>query len=226
MGTIAGWVSTRGHEVRVTRLFSHDAPAVEDFDMLVVLGGPMNIYEEAEYPWLAAEKKLIAAAIDAGKLVIGICLGGQLIADVLGAPVTRAPEREIGWFPVTLTDAARRSPVFGGFPQTFPALHWHGDTFAIPDGAVHIAETEPCRNQAFEYDGGRVVAIQFHLQETRDTVAMLVRGAESELEQPGRWISSAGELLAPDIPLAQLKDLLYALLDNMAALWDQETEPA
>ncbi len=135
----------------------------------------MNVYEEAEYPWLAAEKAFIAAAIGAGKPVLGICLGAQLIAAVLGGTVSKGPQPEIGWYPVELTPAGRELPLFAGFPDRFTALHWHGDTFSIPPGATHVASSAACANQAFAYDGGRVVGLQFHLEETRESLAQLDR---------------------------------------------------
>ena len=108
--TIAGigdWATSRGHTVSGTQLFAEEFTHPGDFDFLVVMGGPMNIYEEAEYPWLAEEKAFIASAVEAGKLVLGVCLGAQLVADVLGGPVTPGPQPEIGWYPVELTEAGR-----------------------------------------------------------------------------------------------------------------------
>jgi GMP synthase (glutamine-hydrolysing) len=176
----------------------------------------MNIYEEADYPWLAAEKTFIASTVDAGKALLGICLGAQLLADVLGGPVTKGEHREIGWFPVELTEAGRALPVFAGFPNSFPVLHWHGDTFAIPPGAAHTASSAACVNQAFAFDGGRVAGLQFHLEETRESLTDLVENARHELVD-GPWIATAAQLLAADAPFAQCHDLLFALLDEMMA---------
>ena len=174
----------------------------------------MNVYQEAEYPWLAAEKAFIATAIGAGKAVLGICLGAQLIAAVLGGPVSKGAQPEIGWYPVELTPEGRGLPLFAAFPVRFTALHWHGDTFSIPPGATHVASSAACANQAFAYDGGRVVGLQFHLEETRESLAQLVDNAGGELVQDD-WIATPEELLAPEAPFAPCRELLFSLLDAM-----------
>ncbi len=144
IGSIEDWASARGHRLAGTEVSLRPLPQPEEFDFLVVMGGPMNIYQEHEHPWFHDEKALISTAITRGKLVLGVCLGAQLVADVLGGPVTRGPQPEIGWYPVELTEAGRKSAVFGRLPQRFDALHWHGDTFAIPPGAVHVASSAAC----------------------------------------------------------------------------------
>src|SRR5690606_14426699 len=127
------------------------------------MGGPMNIYEQDIHPWLADEKRLIRAAIDAGKRVLGICLGAQLIADQLGGAVTANAEPELGWLPVQLSDSGRAFACFADFPAEFSAFHWHGDTYALPVDAQCLASTEGCAQQAFSWGNGRVVGRQFHL---------------------------------------------------------------
>jgi len=188
VGSIRDWAGARRHELLGTLLSAgpHESlglPTLDTVDFLVVMGGPMNIYEHDAYPWLVAEKDLFRACIAAGRPVLGICLGAQLIADVLGGEVTRAPYEEIGWYPVELTEQGRGLPVFSGFPDRFTALHWHGDMFSIPAGAVHVASSAACPNQAFSYDGGRVVGLQFHLEETRESLAELVEAAGQDLPE-------------------------------------------
>lgn len=229
IGAIEEWTRSRGHAVSGTQMFrlpeagSGGTPQPDDLDLLVVMGGPMNIYQESRYPWLSAEKELIASVIAANKLVLGICLGAQMAANVLGGTVTKGAHREIGWYPVDLTQAARAVPVFAEFPARFSALHWHGDTFSIPPGAVRVASSEACANQAFAYNGGRVVGLQFHLEETRDSLALLVEHARAEIRADGepaaeRWISSEAEMLSPEAPFAPCRDLLFSLLDSMVAI--------
>ncbi len=121
----------------------------------------MNVDEHDLHPWLVREKQFIRRVIDRGVPLLGVCLGGQLIATVLGGQVTKNRQKEIGWFPVTLTSEAAASPLFARFPQQVPAFHWHGDTFSIPPGAVRLAASDGCDNQAFQY-GRNVVALQFH----------------------------------------------------------------
>jgi len=165
-------------------------PDMQAIDWLIIMGGPMNIYEHDKYPWLKSEKEYTRAAIDAGKTVIGICLGAQLIADVLGARVYPGAHKEIGWLPVELTKEAAHSDIFGFLPEQLTCFHWHGDTFDLPDGAVHLAKSEGCKNQAFIYYN-RVIALQFHLESTSESVADIISHCQSEIV-PGRFIQSLG----------------------------------
>jgi GMP synthase-like glutamine amidotransferase len=217
IAAIGEWASARGHEVSRTLLFEDATlPGPAGFDLLVVMGGPMNIYEHGAYPWLAAEKALIRDAVAAGRAVLGVCLGAQLIADVLGGPVTRGAHQEIGWYPVDGLPAAG-APVFAHFPARFTALHYHGDTFALPPGAVHTASTPACPNQAFSYAGGRVAGLQFHLEVTPQSLALLVENAPPPASAGKPWIQSSDELLSPTAPYADCRALLFELLDRMAA---------
>ncbi len=130
-------------------------------DLLVILGGPIGVYEEADYPWLTPETALIRARLDARKPTLGICLGAQLMAKALGARVYPGRAKEIGWAPLTLTEDGRRSalaPIDG-----MPVLHWHGDTFDLPNDAVRLAFTEVTPNQAFAI-GDHALGLQFHLE--------------------------------------------------------------
>ena len=220
IGSIEDWALSRGHSLSGTSLYavpSADAglPDPDDLHLLVVMGGPMNVYEHDRYPWLSLEKDFIRGCISCGKMVLGICLGAQLIADVLGGEVTRAPSEEIGWHPVELTAAGRKLDVFADLPDGFTTLQWHGDTFSIPPGAVHAASSEAVPNQAFSLDNGRVIGLQFHLEETRESLGDLVRAAGGNLPAPSRWVSRADSLLAPDAPFDACRELLFGLLDRM-----------
>lgn len=233
LGAIEDWCRARANSVTVTRLFAEPPSPRLEADLLVVLGGPMNIYEEERHPWLAAEKRFLEKAVASGRRVLGVCLGAQLLADVLGGSVSRNPLREIGWYPVELTPEAGRVPGFDRLPKSFPALHWHGDTFTIPEGALRLAGSEACTNQAFAWDGGRILGLQFHLEETAESLALLVQYAAHELAPPPkadrgsvpasgtpedanqRWVATAADLLSPDAPFSHCKDLLFALLDGM-----------
>lgn len=211
---IATWAQAKGHPITGTPLFSgQDPPSPDKFDWLVVMGGPMNIYEEKEYPWLVKEKKLIERAIQSQKTVLGVCLGVQLIAGVLGSKVYPNQDKEIGWYPVTLTEKGAESPIFTGFPRTFTAFHWHGDTFDLPSGAVHLAQSAACPNQAFLYNS-RVIGLQFHLESTPESVDLLIKNCGHELV-PGPYIQPGGALLPAGHSFNQLNGLLYRLLDQM-----------
>lgn len=217
IGAIADWAATRGHEVAGTHVFLESFPHPGEFEMLVVMGGPMNIYQEREFSWLAEEKRFIRAAIDEGKLVLGICLGAQLLADALGGEVVRGEQPEIGWFPVELTVEGGDSQVTGVLPTRFETLHWHGDTFTIPPGAYRTAASSVTPNQAFEFDAGRVVALQFHLEATRGSWSELANECATELEPTGTWVRSAVEMLGSAERFDTNNRMLFDLLDAMAA---------
>lgn len=211
LGCIAPALLQRGHTLSQTRLHANEAlPAADAFDALLVMGGPMNIYEHAEYPWLLAEKVFIKAALDAGKRVMGICLGAQLIADVLGGPVTRNAETEIGWWDIELDADGHTAPAFAGFPARFTAFHWHGDTFAMPPGAKPLMHSEACAHQAFAY-GTRVIGIQFHLEVTAADARVWFEHGEP---RPRRYVQSASEILAKLDAFAANNRLMLQLLDN------------
>ncbi|MGH8455795.1 MAG: type 1 glutamine amidotransferase [Stenotrophobium sp.] len=212
LGCIAPWLAARGDDMSCTRLYAGEVPPnVADFDALIVMGGPMNIYEYEKYQWLKAEKQLIRAAIQSGKRVLGICLGSQLIADVLGGPVTRNAQPEIGWFDVSLNDAGRASPLLDEFPPCFFAFHWHGDTFAIPPGAELLGSSEACANQIYSACEGRVIATQFHLEVTaanaRDWLA-------HEQPAPARYVQTPEEMLREIPRFAENNRLMLSLLER------------
>lgn len=216
-GALTEWAARRGHQLTSTQTYRQEFDHPDECDLLVVLGGPMSVDQELEYPWLAQEKAYLRQAIDEGTLVLGICLGAQLVAAVLGASVAPNPELEIGWYPVELTDAAADSAIFSALPARFETLHWHGDTFAIPEGARHIARSAACENQAFEYAGGRVIGLQFHLEATPASWALLSDHAAAQLEAGGTWVSSAEDMLGRKALFEPANELLFELLDRMAA---------
>jgi len=193
LGCIAPWLAANGHQVSGTRLYAGETPPDSAaFDALIVMGGPMNIYEYDRYPWLRGEKRLIRSAVDAGKRVLGVCLGAQLLADVLGGPVTRNADSEIGWFPMSLTAAGRESALFADLPQSFTGFHWHGDTYALPPGAECLATSEGCAQQAFVV-GRQVLGLQFHLEVTRVNAEEWFR---HERPQPARYVQTPEHILA------------------------------
>jgi len=210
---IADWAAARGHTLTRTALYASEAPpALDSFDLLVIMGGGMNIYQHRDHPWLVAEKEFLRRAIDAGKPILGICLGAQLLADVLGGKVYQNPEKEIGWFPVNFLD---RSAPFAAFPETMNVMHWHGDTFSLPPGARRVADSIGCPQQAFVW-GDRVVGLQFHLEMGAVNVADLANVAAEDLT-PGRFVQSAEQLLQTPADLPAAHAALYTLLDELTA---------
>ncbi len=178
---IAAIAETLGVSMSGTKLFDNaQLPSTSDFDALFVMGGPMSVHDEPRYAWLKREKEFVARAISEGKKVIGICLGAQIIAEVLGAKVYKNQFREIGWFPLRKTVPSGLS-AGDIFPESFHAFHWHGETFSLPPGALHCARSEACENQAFSY-GDNVLALQFHLESTVESVNLLIDHASDELD--------------------------------------------
>lgn len=217
LASIEAWATARGHHLTTTRLHAGDTlPEPGHLDWLVIMGGPMNIYEEEKFPWLVAEKRFIRSVIGAGKVVLGICLGAQLIADVLGGPVRRNAQKEIGWFPVRKTEGAGRSRVCDALPAEFEAFHWHGDTFTLPPGAVHLARSAACENQAFIHNE-RVVGLQFHLETTPESARRLAHHCADELVA-GPLIQTADEILAEEQRFERINRIMWKLLDRLHAV--------
>lgn len=165
LGTLNPLLKAAGFRMRYVNFGRQpDAqPRLDGYDCLIVLGGPMKVGQVDEYPHLATEMRLIAEALERDLPVLGICLGAQLMAAALGAEVRANPVPEIGWYNVTPTEHGRADALLGHFADAEPLFQWHGDTFDIPTGAVHLAGTDTCVNQAFRY-GERSYALQFHLE--------------------------------------------------------------
>lgn len=180
-----------GHSIRGSRPdLGEPLPDPADFDLLVILGGPMSVNDEDKYPWLVAEKELIVRMMEQGQALLGVCLGAQMIAAALGARIHRAAEKEIGWFPVQRVSEEGLGSLL---PLSFTPLHWHGDTFDLPSGAVRLASTDCVPNQAVQF-GPRALGLQFHLEATVESVQDLVANAAGEIE-PGRPFQQAPETI-------------------------------
>lgn len=214
---IADWARSRGHALHETPLYAGALPlGPETYDGLVVMGGPMGVRDQAAHPWLITERQAIRGAIEAGRVVLGICLGAQLIAQVLGARVYPNAHRELGWMPIELTPEALESPLFGFLPPSLRVFHWHGDTFDLPQGAIHLARSEACIHQAFSYEG-RVLALQFHLESTPSSVRDLVTHCADEI-RPGAYVQDTRGLLADGSgDYGLINESLFGILDRLAA---------
>lgn len=219
LGLIEPWLRARGHEITGTRWYAGERAGsdVAAADWLIVMGGPMNIYQHRDYPWLVAEKAAIAAAVERGARVLGVCLGAQLIADVLGGKVIQNTEREIGWWPVQAVDASAAAGERYAFPPVATVLHWHGDTFTLPPGARRLAASAGCAQQAFAW-GERVLALQFHLEMGVGATAEIARACADELAGDGSWVQSAETITEGAYQHAQgASTLLAKLLGAMEA---------
>ncbi len=178
---IRDWATARGHSLSSTLFYeeSHTIPQLNEYDALVIMGGPMGVYDKDKYSWLKAEKQHIRAAIDAGKPVLGVCLGAQLMAASLGAKVAPHKHKEIGWFPVAVLDAAAGHPVLAGLNSAMNVFHWHGDRFEIPQNALHLMSSKACDNQAFLY--GRALGLQFHIEMDEEAIEKIIKECAHEL---------------------------------------------
>lgn len=214
LASIRGWVERGGHKIGCTRLYAGDSlPLPDSLDLLIVMGGPMGVQDVDRYPWLQAEKVFLRAVIDAGKRILGICLGAQLIAEVLGARVYANDQKEIGWFPVTKSTAASASALGRLLPARFEAFHWHGDTFDLPPGAIHLAQSAVCRHQAYAIDD-RILGLQFHLETTTESARDLIaHGADELIDAP--TIQAPEQMLAEPTRFTELNHLMVVLLEGL-----------
>lgn len=194
LGFIETWAKDNNHLLTATKFYEDETlPNVSDFDWLIVMGGPMGVYDVKEHPWLKTEIDFIAKAIQAGKTVVGICLGAQLIATALGAKVYANSAKEIGWFPVMKTRNGIHHSLLQNIPNKFISFHWHGDTFDLPTTAVHLLQTPICANQAFLY-GDKVLGLQFHLEITPQMLAIMIENCKHKLVM-GDYIQTEIEIL-------------------------------
>ena len=215
LGSIAEWVSLHEHELTATQFFIDSTlPDPAEIDWLIIVGGPMGVYDEEKYNWLTSEKQLIRKVIDAGKTVIGICLGAQLIAEALGAKVYPNHYKEIGWFPIELSEQAIKNKLFKGFDRTLTVFHWHGDTFDLPENAIRLASSDACKNQAFLYNE-KVIALQFHFEMTESALEKMIENGNEELV-PGSFIQTSETILNNRNLVESNKRVLFNLLDGLA----------
>ena len=212
LGLLGDFFSSRGVRTHTVSLARGEAiPDPTDFDCLVVLGGPMNVYEEERYPFLVPEDRAIRRAVAAGLPYLGFCLGGQLLAKALDAPVTESPVKEIGFDEVALTPAGREDPLFREVGDPIRVFQWHGDTFAIPAGGVPLASSERCAQQAFRH-GRAAYALQFHLEVTRSMVEEWLATYATEVAADG--VDAAGILAEADRRLALMEDAAGRVFQN------------
>lgn len=212
-GCIADWIAKNNFQSTETRLWeTAKLPDMESFDLLVIMGGPMSVNDTEELAWLFDEKNFIENAINEGKQVLGICLGAQLIAKVLGSEVYPNKQKEIGWFPVRMNQSAENT-LLHFFPKEFITFHWHGEAFDLPQGATHLAQSDATLHQAFTY-GDNVVALQFHPEMTQDSMREMLKEGDDELK-PAKYVQSAQDILG-NLHYADANNvLLLKLLDGL-----------
>jgi GMP synthase (glutamine-hydrolysing) len=214
-GEIAAWANLRGHVTHIHHLYRGDEfPALDSFDLLVVMGGEMNIYQDRDYPWLKPERNLIRSALQQSKKVVGICLGSQLIADALGSRVHQNAEYEIGWFLITFTREGHHA--FPELPLQATVLHWHGDTFELPSGATRLALSQGCLEQGFVIKK-KCLGLQFHFEVDPALAKQMVEGSSDNWPK-GMYVQTPQAILSDaSIHYEQNQKILYGLLNWFCA---------
>jgi GMP synthase-like glutamine amidotransferase len=216
LGSIGPWIKKNGHQLSCTRFFMDEPlPEVEDIDWLIVMGGPMGVHDEAIYPWLAYEKVFIKKAINSDKTVIGICLGAQLIANALGAKVYPNPYKEIGWFDVSMKGEGLESTLIKGLEEKMKVFHWHGDTFDLPAGSLHLFESEACSNQAFLYNS-KVLGLQFHFEVDEESLNEMIFNGKHELLED-KFVQAHGDILKDISLISKNNALMSSILGKLAS---------
>ncbi|MCW2928963.1 MAG: amidotransferase [Thermoleophilia bacterium] len=212
--TVGEWAQLRGLELRVVRVDEdEDLPPLEEVERLVVLGGGMNTDDSALHPWLDDEREFLTQVVALGRArVLAICLGSQLVAEVLGGTVGRADVPEIGWHEVELTEAGAASPVFGALPRRFEAMQWHGDAWQLPPGAVLTVTGATCATQGFSFED-RVHAVQFHPEFTYDRTVELAESTTDDLSTGG-GVQAPAQFLADPTRFDRSRELCLTLLDR------------
>jgi GMP synthase-like glutamine amidotransferase len=215
LGCIENWISVNNHSASYTKFYeSAHLPKLTDIDWLIIMGGPMSVHDEAEFPWLINEKRFIRKAIEMGKTIIGICLGSQLIAEVLGSKIFPNNQKEIGWFDIQLTETGKSTSICKKFDDKFKAFHWHGETYNLPSGARHLFRSQACENQGFLYKE-KVLGIQFHFEVTDKSLKAMLESGESELIET-ETVQSAVEILKNTGFIENSNKMMFQILDKIA----------
>ncbi len=212
VGLIAPALAARGIELVYADAFrpTEAQPDWHSAAGLLLMGGPMSANDDL--PFIRREIGIIEAALAAGRPVLGVCLGAQLLARALGARVYRNPVKEIGWAPVYWTEAARQDRLFGGLPSPETVFHWHGETFDLPEGAEWLAWSDACRNQAFRA-GSNAYGLQFHLEVTPEMISAWCREDANSGD-----LRELGTPIDPDAHAAGVARLAATVFDRWASL--------
>ncbi|MFC1555491.1 type 1 glutamine amidotransferase [candidate division KSB1 bacterium] len=209
------WVKKNSHSVTQTLLYENDPfPGLNDFDFLIIFGGTMGVYEGENYSWMKPEKKFVEKVIKNKKAVFGICMGAQLLADVLGGKVYKNSHKEIGWHEVEMKPDAQDSSIFGNLPERFPAVHWHGDLFEVPDSCFSIASSIITPNQAFEYNK-ITAATQFHPEYNLFSLQESIQYSPEDVGS-GPYAQTEQEILSGAHQLPAMHNILFSILDNIS----------
>jgi GMP synthase (glutamine-hydrolysing) len=213
-GVIESWATENGHSFTGTRPFKGERlPHPSQYDLLLIMGGPQSAVEIDKFPFLYDEVSHIREAIQLDKRVIGFCLGAQLISRALGGNPVPSPEKEIGFFPIELTEFAKDDLLLKGMPRRLKVFHWHSDMPGIPEGAIMLAKSEGCPYQAFRF-GQRVYGFQFHLEMSQENVLMLIHECAKDLQRKAKYIQKIDEMLKEDFD--KVNGYMITILDRVA----------
>lgn len=214
LGYIESWAKESSCSVSSTQLYIDATfPNMNDFDWLIIMGGPMSVNETDIYPWLVKEKAFVREAILNDKVVLGICLGAQIIASVLGAKVYKAREKEIGWYPIFRDIKSLDSGFAKLLPDMVDVFHWHGETFDLPDRCILLARSKMCENQAFIYHE-KVIGLQFHLESTFESIKELIDHSKHEMVEAPH-IQSAETMLSDENRIEKINKIMERILKYM-----------
>lgn len=213
LSAIQRWLDQQGYPIQTTNVRNGDTlPPVDDFDALIILGGPQSARQLDQHPYLYQEIEFIQSVLATNKPMLGICLGAQLIAHALGAPAEKSPEPEIGFFDCELTEAGKQDPVLGPLGTPFLVQHYHADMPGLNQQMELLATSQGCPRQAFKY-GDQVYGFQFHLEIDRNQAERMIEHAGDDLTQQRPFIQSAAQLLAGDFE--QVNQRLFTVLDRL-----------
>lgn len=214
LACIEDWIKSNKHELTCTYTYLEQKfPSECIFDLLIIMGGTASIYDSLQELWYLEEKKFLEKCIKQRIKILGICLGSQILASILGSSVYKGRASEIGWFPVKFRKEKNRDMDF--LPDEITSFHWHGDTFDLPEGALHLASSEATPNQAFIYNG-HIYALQFHLEMTPDGLKKIIRAAGTELSETAEYIQTTDEILSRWDLIEENNQLLFNLLDYIS----------
>jgi GMP synthase (glutamine-hydrolysing) len=216
LAVIQKWADLNGHNLSKTNFKNNEPiPNPDMYDILIVLGGPMSVNDESKYPWLKTEKKSINRCLNDGKKVIGICLGAQMLAEVLGAKVYKSELPEVGWHNIFFTENKQNFEAMNVFPDELNTFHWHYETFDLPSGCSRIAYSQSCDNQIFAY-GDIAVGFQCHLEQNEYLIGRMLDRSGSQLEN-SKFIQPKEEILANIHHANYNNKLLFEFLDKYTA---------
>lgn len=214
-GVIQNWALENNYSFKLEKPYKGDIlSSIDNFDLLIIMGGPQNLQKLTNYPYLIAEIDLIKEAITKNKKVLGFCLGAQLISEALGIKTLSSPEKEVGVYPISLTLEGINDPLLKNMPKVFPVIHWHNDMPGIDDDSIILASSSGCPNQIIKYKNN-VYGFQCHLEMTLNCIKKMIVAASEDLN-PSKFTQTEEELLAQDY--TSVNNLMINILNQFIKL--------